>query len=73
MFTRRDITAELEQTSAWIQILLGPGQCGKSTLFASLAVKEQGFREVTFDDLQLRQLANRDPALYFQTFLITRR
>lgn len=68
MYIYRDITAQLEQTSAWIQILLGPRQCGKSTLFASLATKENHFQEVTFDDLQIRQLANRDPALFLQQF-----
>src|SRR5262245_21102692 len=68
MYIYRDITSQLKQASAWIQILLGPRQCGKSTLFASLASKEKHFHEITFDDLQLRQLANRDPALFLQQF-----
>lgn len=68
MYIQRDITHQLSQASAWIQILLGPRQCGKSTLFASLASKENHFQEVTFDDLWLRQLANRDPALFLQQF-----
>lgn len=59
-----------------IQVLLGPRQCGKSTLFASL-VSASGkhepaagcsFQEITFDDLQMRQLANQDPALFLQQF-----
>ena len=68
MYIHRDITEQLEQASSWIQILLGPRQCGKSTLFVSLAAKEQQFQEITFDDLQLRQFASRDPALFLQQF-----
>lgn len=68
MYIQRDMTAQLDQADAWIQILLGPRQCGKSTLFASLMSQENHFQEVTFDDLQLRQLANNDPALFLQQF-----
>lgn len=67
MYIYRDLTTQLTETSPWIQILLGPRQCGKSTLFASLPSKKP-FQEVTFDDLQLRELANRDPALFLQQF-----
>lgn len=66
MYIKRDIAQQLNQTSAKIQILLGPRQCGKSTLFAALAANH--FQEITFDDLQMRQLANRDPALFLQQF-----
>lgn len=65
MYIPRDIAEELTQSISWVQILFGPRQCGKSTLFASLS---EGFQEVTFDDLQLRQLANRDPAFFLQQF-----
>lgn len=68
MYILRDITSQLKEPSSWIQLLLGPRQCGKSTLFASIASKENHFQEITFDDLQLRQLANRDPALFLQQF-----
>ncbi|TAK72850.1 MAG: ATP-binding protein [Gammaproteobacteria bacterium] len=68
MFIERDITKQLIQAPAWIQILLGPRQCGKSTLFASLFSPQTPFKEITFDDLQLRQLANQDPALFLQQF-----
>ena len=50
-----------------MQILLGPRQCGKSTLFAALMI-DQPFHEITFDDLQLRRLAEQDPALLLQQF-----
>ncbi len=68
MYIYRDMTLQLEQSSSPIQILLGPRQCGKSTLFASLSSKENKFQEITFDDLQMRQLANKDPALFLQQF-----
>lgn len=65
MFIVRDATEQLLKSTNWIQILLGPRQCGKSTLFASLY---EGYQEINFDDLQLRQLANQDPALFLQQF-----
>jgi len=75
MFIQRDSAALLLHSPAWIQVLLGPRQCGKSTLFASLFAsgdKNSGesriFKEITFDDLQMRQLANQDPALFLQQF-----
>lgn len=69
MYIPRDITAQLKQASAWIQVLIGPRQCGKSTLFAVVAAQEEGeMQEITFDDLQSRLLANRDPALFLHQF-----
>lgn len=71
MFIPRDIITSLIDTSAWVQILIGPRQCGKSTLFAALALQQQGnqtFQEITFDDLHLRQLAQHDPAFFLQQF-----
>lgn len=66
MYINRDMSKSLSETSNLVQILLGPRQCGKSTLFAALA--QDSFQEITFDDLQMRQLANRDPALFLQQF-----
>lgn len=70
MYIKRDISALLSDSPAFIQVLLGPRQCGKSTLFASLFAtkKTSGYTEITFDDLQMRQLANDDPALFLQQF-----
>ncbi len=73
MYIERDISTLLKESPAWAQVLLGPRQCGKSTLFASLYSKNSKltgahFKEITFDDLQLRQLANQDPALFLQQF-----
>lgn len=67
MFIPRDMAHELEKSPAWIQVLLGPRQCGKSTLLASF-LHEKGFQEANFDDLQLRRWANQDPALFLQQF-----
>src|SRR4051794_38837502 len=63
MYIKRDIEKRLKMDKgSYVQILIGPRQCGKSTEFAVLG---QGkFDEVTFDDLQLRLLADRDPALF---------
>lgn len=37
MYIHRDITQQLTDNTAPVQILLGPRQCGKSTLLASLS------------------------------------
>ena len=67
MYIIRDIEQRLkENKGTYIQILIGPRQCGKSTQFAVLS--EGVFREVTFDDLQLRYLADRDPALFLEQY-----
>ncbi len=70
MYIERDISKLLLKSPAWIQVLLGPRQCGKSTLFASFfrKVRPENFKEISFDDLQLRQLANQDPALFLQQY-----
>lgn len=63
MYIKRDIKQRLKKDKgSYVQILIGPRQCGKSTEFAVLG--EGKFEEVTFDDLQLRLLAERDPAFF---------
>lgn len=66
MYIKRDITSRLSQSTMPVQFVIGPRQCGKSTLLSHLS--EASFKEVTFDDLQLRNLANRDPALFLEQF-----
>jgi predicted AAA+ superfamily ATPase len=66
MYIQRDITTTLMQSRAAVQLLIGPRQCGKSTLLSHLSGAT--FQEVTFDDLQLRRLANHDPALFLEQF-----
>lgn len=50
----------------YVHILIGPRQCGKSTLFAALGAGRCS--EVTLDDFQMRNLAERDPALFLAQF-----
>jgi uncharacterized protein len=71
MYIKRDMIDQLAYDQAPIQILLGPRQCGKSTLFlfAGNSAKDQRLKEISFDDLQLRRLANEDPALFLTQFL----
>ena len=67
MLIRRDIATRLRKDrGVYIHILIGPRQCGKSTLFAALG--EGKYREVTFDDFQIRNIADRDPALFFAQY-----
>lgn len=64
MWIHRDISDHLDSDrSAFVQILTGPRQCGKSSLLFRLGSGE--FFEITFDDLQSRQSAQRDPAFFF--------
>ncbi len=48
-----------------VQIIIGPRQCGKSTLLWHMS---PDFQEVTFDDLQLRTLAQNDPSLFLSNY-----
>ncbi len=66
MYISRDITSRLTATMSSVQLIIGPRQCGKSTLLSHISGMD--FQEVTFDDLQLRTLANRDPALFLEQF-----
>ncbi|MES2662421.1 MAG: ATP-binding protein [Pseudomonadota bacterium] len=44
-----------------MQIVIGPRQCGKSSLLWQIS---PDFNEVSLDDLQMRTLAQQDPALF---------
>jgi predicted AAA+ superfamily ATPase len=48
MYIKRDITQALSKSPSVVQILIGPRQCGKSTLLYQLS--EYLFKEITFDD-----------------------
>ena len=63
MWIDRDIAGLIEDASGeYIQILTGPRQCGKSSLLWHLGGKK--YNEVTFDDLQMRTLAETDPSFF---------
>jgi len=67
MLIKRDIATRLQKDrGVYIHILIGPRQCGKSTLFAILGAGR--CHEVTFDDFQMRNLAERDPALFLEQY-----
>jgi hypothetical protein len=67
-FLPRTLAATIRQVSASFPVLLltGPRQVGKSTLLAACGGPERGL--VTLDDLDARDLANRDPALFLQRY-----
>jgi predicted AAA+ superfamily ATPase len=66
MYIKRDITTLLSHAKMPVQLVTGPRQCGKSTLLSH--VGDAVFNEVSFDHLQFRALANRDPALFLEQF-----
>ena len=66
MYIPRDLTSRLLESRSLVQILTGPRQCGKSTLLSHLS--DSSYTEITFDDLQMRTLANRDPGLFLDQF-----
>ncbi len=65
MWIERNISNYLKSSTDAIQVLRGPRQCGKSSLFLRL---RPGFREISFDDLGLRQLAIQDPTMFLEQF-----
>ena len=58
----------IELSKSWSAILLtGPRQSGKTTMLRALAERENKKREyVTLDDLNARDMAKNDPALFLQ-------
>lgn len=68
MIIKRDIESRLKKDKGtYCQILIGPRQCGKSSIFAIIS-KNSNFKDVSFDDIQLRLLAERDPKLFFEEY-----
>ncbi|PWU22234.1 MAG: hypothetical protein C5B49_01240 [Bdellovibrio sp.] len=64
MWIKRDLMKYLSQPSLPVQVLTGPRQGGKSTLFHHL--EGARFNEVSLDDLQARRLAEADPAFFLK-------
>ena len=66
MYIKRTLTQTIERASASFPALLvtGPRQVGKTTLLENCAAKNRNY--VTLDDLEQRDLAQNDPALFFQ-------
>lgn len=67
MWIKRAILGRLErEQGVYAIILIGPRQCGKSTLFTILT--EEKCQRVTFDDFQMRSIAEKDPGLFFAQY-----
>lgn len=66
MWLKRQLQNAIENPDGnYIYIIVGPRQCGKSSLLSHLG-KDQ-FEEVTLDDFQMRSLANSDPGLFLNS------
>lgn len=60
MWIKRDISNILLKNSDFVQVVIGPRQCGKSSLLNHLG---HDYYELSMDDLSVRSLAQRDAAL----------
>lgn len=67
MWIYREIINSIEAESGnFIQILIGPRQAGKSSVLSYMG--KGRFQDIEFDDLQLRNLAEQDPALFLSQY-----
>ena len=66
MYIPRDMTGTLAENHSPVQLLTGP----QRTLLSHLS--QGSLTEITFDDLQMRTLAHRDPGLFFRAVHPTR-
>ena len=66
MWIERDLEPFLRDPSSLpCQVIWGPRQCGKSSLFSMIS---EGWQEVSLDDIQARALAQKDPELFFEQY-----
>lgn len=65
MWIKRDISNKICTSTDLIQVLIGPRQVGKSSLFLSL---DPSFKEISFDDLSVREFAQNNPELFLKQF-----
>lgn len=65
MWIKREISKNIRSNRDPIQILRGPRQCGKTSLFLHL---DPSFKEVSFDDPSLREFARADPQAFLKQF-----
>lgn len=64
MWILRDLSAAVQRPSLPVRVLVGPRQTGKSSLLARLLPNA---RWLSLDDLHIRQRAQADPALLFES------
>lgn len=68
MYIKRHLENEILKVSKQYPVVMvcGQRQVGKSTMLNH--IKEENRRYVTFDDINARRLAERDPELFFETY-----
>ncbi|MCM1127902.1 MAG: ATP-binding protein [Lachnospiraceae bacterium] len=68
MYVQRHLEKQVIEASNYYPVVMVCGQCqaGKSTMLNH--IKEEGRRYVTLDDGNARRLAEKDPALFFETY-----
>ena len=65
MWIKRDFEDTLPLFPEWVQVVVGPRQCGKSSVLSRLS---RDWAEVTLDDHAQRELAQSDPKLFLAQF-----
>ncbi|HNN82483.1 MAG TPA: AAA family ATPase, partial [Leptospiraceae bacterium] len=65
MWIERDISQTINKSKDVIQVIRGPRQIGKTSLFLKL---DPDFKELSLDDPILRELAKNDPDLFLKQF-----
>jgi len=65
MWIYRDISNYLEENTDVIQVLMGPKQVGKTSLFEHIS---KGYEYITLDDIAARRIAQEDPEMFLQQF-----
>jgi len=65
MWIKRDISGILSSDTSFVEVLIGPRQCGKSSLFYHLG---QDFIDINLDDLTLRQNISLDPVTFLAQY-----
>lgn len=65
MWITRDISNILAQNTNYIEVLIGPRQCGKSSLLFRL---DSDYIEIGLDDFSLREVVAKDPSTFLSQF-----
>lgn len=65
MWIKRDISNIFKQNTDLVQVLMGPRQCGKTSLLMHL---DSDFTEISMDDPNIRALAEKDPMMFLEQF-----
>ena len=68
MYIQRHLEKQIKKASGYYPVIMvcGQRQVGKSTMLNRIREKER--RYVTLDDGTARRLAEKDPALFFETY-----